>query len=383
MTTRRQAIQDWGLAVAVFAASIALLGLGGSDWGGDHVRHLDPAGVVLAALASLPLAARRRAPLAVFVVTACASAVLAARGYAPGPPLGPTVALFFVAAQPSAQQVRQPITAAVVIGLFLVHISASGVGQETFPFVALLFGTVVWGGAWVLGDRVRQRRERLGALEERAVTAEREAERERMLAAAEERTRIARDLHDSVGHALNVILVQAGAARLLQQSDPPRARESLETVEQVARETVGEIDQLVRVLREGVHDEVEPPPGLAALDTLIDRHRTSGLEVAVTETGDRRRLTPGVDRAAFRILQESLTNAARHGTGTAAVALHFAGDALEIEVTNPVGTHVTARDGHGIVGMRERTGLLGGTLEAGARDGRFRVRARLPYGAAA
>ena len=109
----------------------------------------------------------------------------------------------------------------------------------------LLAGTLVWGGAWVIGDRIRQRRARLTELVDRALRAERETERERRLAAAEERTRIARDLHDSAGHAINVILVQAGAARLLQEQDPTRARAALETIEEVARETLGEIDQLV------------------------------------------------------------------------------------------------------------------------------------------
>ena len=145
-------------------------------------------------------------------------------------------------------------------------------------------GVVVWGGAWVLGDRVRMRRERIAESEARAERAERDAERERRLAAAEERTRIARDLHDSAGHAINVILVQAGAARLLGESDPERSRAALETIEEVALETLGEIDRLVTALREDdgsarANGNVEPPLGLAGLATLVDRHRTAGLEV--------------------------------------------------------------------------------------------------------
>ena len=138
------------------------------------------------------------------------------------------------------------MTAATVAALFVVHIGAVGYAEDAFPTVPLLFGVVVWGGAWVLGDRVRLRRERIAELVARAERAERDAERERRLAAAEERTRIARDLHDSAGHAINVILVQAGAARLLGERDPERSRAALETIEEVARETLTEIDQLVR-----------------------------------------------------------------------------------------------------------------------------------------
>ena len=259
---------------------------------------------------------------------------------------------------------------------------AAGIGQDELPVVPLLFGTVVWGGAWVLGDRLRQRRARLAELVERVQRAERETERERRLAAAEERTRIARDLHDSAGHAINVILVQAGAARLLQEQDPTRARAALETIEEVARETLTEIDQLVRVLREDGSangSEVEPPPGLAALETLAERHRTSGLAVVVRLDGSRRHLAPAVDRAAYRILQEALTNAARHGGGSADVEIAFGRQALELTVTNPSPRNATQADGHGLVGMRERTELLGGSFEATADDGLFRVRARLPY----
>jgi signal transduction histidine kinase len=250
--------------------------------------------------------------------------------------------------------------------------------------VPLLLGALVWGGAWVLGDRVRMRRGRMAELEERALRAEREAERERRLAAAEERTRIARDLHDSAGHAINVILVQAGAARLLGTRDPEGSRAAIETIEEVARETLGEIDHLVRVLREdevGAAGAVEPPPGLAALDTLAERHRSAGLDVIVRAHGERRPLPSGLDQASYRIVQEALTNAARHGAGGAEVDVTFGPKALELAVSNPTRPgRVTAGSGHGIVGMRERAALLGGTLEAGAVNGVFRVRAHLPHG---
>ena len=197
--------------MVVFGLSLALLAAGGTVGESEaDVRGLDGLPVALAALASLPLAGRRRAPLAVFALTAAASAALNALGYPPGPPLGPTIALYFLAASPEQTRVPTRLTAATVAGL----------AREEFPTVPLLFGALVWGAAWVFGDRVRMRHARMAELEERALRAEREAERERRLAAAEERTRIARDLHDSAGHAINVILVQAGAARLLSGRDP-------------------------------------------------------------------------------------------------------------------------------------------------------------------
>jgi signal transduction histidine kinase len=372
--------------VAVFGLSVALLAAGDAVGESEaDARGLDGLAVALAALASLPLVARRRAPLAVFALTAAASAALNGLGDPPGPPLGPTIALYFLAASPEQTRVPTRLTAATVAGLFVVHDGAVGFAQDEFPTVPLLFGALVWGAAWVFGDRVRMRHARMAELEERALRAEREAERERRLAAAEERTRIARDLHDSAGHAINVILVQAGAARLLSEKDPARARAALETIEEVARETVEDIDQIVRVLRDDDGSpeparEVEPPLGLAALDTLAERHRAAGLEVTVRVDGSRRELAPGVDQAAYRILQEALTNAARHGSGRAEVGITFGSSELEITVSNPVPPgSVAAGGGHGVVGMRERAALLGGNLQSNAADGVFRIDARLPY----
>jgi signal transduction histidine kinase len=365
---------DAGLALGVFAATLALLAARGE---GD-AHDLDAVGVALAALASLPLVARRRAPLAVFVVTAGASSILNALGYPPGPPLGATLALFFLASHPEKTRASRWVAVSVVVAFLFVHAGAVGIAEDAFPTVPLLAGTLLWGAAWVVGERVRMRRERIASLEERT-------RRERRLAAAEERTRIARDLHDSAGHAINVILVQAGAARLLAKNDPERARASLETIEDVARETLSEIDHLVRVLRDddgtGANGEViEPPVGLAALDTLAARHRSAGLAVTVKAHGTRTALSAGVDHAAYRIVQEALTNAARHGDGSASVEITFGRGALELSVRNPMRPNgATAAPGHGITGMRERAVLLGGSLDTSTADNVFSVRARLPY----
>jgi signal transduction histidine kinase len=367
------------VALVAFALTLALLA-----GRGNATRGLDPLGVVLAAIACLPLLARRRSPLAVLAATIAASATINGLGYALGPPFGPTIALFYVAAD-DRTQTRRTTTATVVIGLVALHVGVTAITRSTT--VPILWALIVCGGAWIAGDQLRQRRHRQGELEERTRRSERELERERRLAAAEERTRIARDLHDSAAHAINVILVQAGAARLLQQRDPGAVQEAISTIEDVARETIGEIDQLIRGLREDGGggrdgDAIDPPTGLAALRTLAARHRAAGNPIEIRVEGRPRPLAPGIDQAAYRILQESLTNAARHGTGRAEVGVTYATRCLELAISNPVSAAVdgeATQSGHGILGMRERAALLGGTVEATRTNGRFQVHARLPY----
>jgi signal transduction histidine kinase len=378
VAANRQLALDTGIAGAVLAFSLLALAHGFDE----SDRQLDLLGGILAALAAAPLAVRRIAPLPVLAVVTSATAALYGLRYGLGPPVGFAIALYTFAEYRDTVRTRTWRVALVASLVVLVgpHLVRDGFAPE------LLLGAVVWAAAWFAGDRTRLRRERMAELEERARRAEREAERERRLAAAEERTRIARDLHDSAGHAINVILVQAGAARLLQDQDPERSRAALATVEEVARDTLGEIDQLVRALREnGDGHEVEPLPGLAAVDTLVERYRQAGHDVSLSVDGTSRPVAPGVDQAAYRILQEALTNAARHGSGSAAVAIRYSPDLLEIAVTNPTDPGTAARDGggHGIVGMRERAQLLGGSLDAGMDDGAFRLRARLPYGESA
>jgi signal transduction histidine kinase len=379
---REQARRAWGprgldLAIALVVFGVTLGTITGVLDTGSYSYNLDALNVALAALASLPLLAVRRAPLAVFALTAAASVALNLLGPPVG--LGPTVALYFLALSPAATRAGRRLTAFTVVGAGIVGTIADWLHDP------MSLPPVIWLGVWFAGDWVRLRRERAAEQKERAQQAEREAERERRLAAAEERARIARDLHDSAGHAISVILVQAGAARLLSERDPKRAHQALETIEEVARETLGEIDLLVRALREeevpgGVLDAVEPPPGLDALDRLIDRHRAAGLDVSVQIVGERRPLAPGADQAAYRILREALTNAVRHGSGSAAVEVSFGPRALELTVTNPTRPDwAPTGAGHGILGMRERAALLGGRLTAGGDDGRFCVTAELPY----
>lgn len=384
----RHWLLDGAIALAAFCATVSLLshGLGSS---GNVRHHLDALGMLLAAASSFPLLLWRRAPLTVFVVTSAASAASMARGYPGGPPVGPTIALYLLAASRDASRPWTRQITEIVVGVFCVHILAFGLGHDQVPEVQIAFGSLVWGLAWFAGERTRLRRQQLAELEERALRAEQEAVRERRLALAEERARIARDLHDSAAHAINVIAVQAGAARLWQEQDPGRSRAALETIEDVAQRTVAEIDQIVHSLRDEqtATGPIEPPPGLAAFDSLIAQHSSAGLPVAFATRGEPRPLGGAVDRAAYRILQEALTNCARHGAGDASVELGFGAHALELTVSNSVRPDAPVRaslgGGHGLVGMCERAALLGGELEAGRRNGAFRVHARLPYGEAA
>ena len=383
-TSRPELAFDALLTVATLAGSLLLLAHGGVG-GVASKQRLDLTDALLAVASTLPLMAWRSRPLSVFAVTTCASAASMALGAPAGPPLGPTVALFLLASSRNESNPWTRRTSVVVIALFAAHFTAFAIGHGEMPEVEVAIGALVWAVAWFAGERVRLRRAEIAELRRRALRGERDAERERRLAAAEERARIARDLHDSAGHAINVIAVHAGAARLLHARDPQRSLASLETIEQVARHTVGEIDQIVRSLREGVGgDRVEAPPGLAALDALVARHTSAGLAVSVANSGTPATLSTATDQSAYRILQEALTNAARHGDGAVDVTLAYRERELELDVSNPLlgsveGNSNGAGGGHGLTGIRERATLLGGSADFERARGRFSVRVRLPY----
>lgn len=378
---------DTALAAGALGVTLALMAHGTAGRTGNS-RALDGLGVVLAAVSSLPLLVWRRAPVTVFVVMIIASATSMALGYPGQPPLGATVALYLIATSRSEKHPWSRPVAGLVIALFAVHFTAFVLGhRDRLPLAQIGIGALIWALAWFAGERARLRRTALAELEQRALRAERDADRDRRLAIAEERTRIARDLHDSAAHAINVIAVQAGAARLLQDSDPSRARHAIETIERVAQSTVREIDQIVHTLRgpaapPASGGPIEPAPSLAAVESLVAQHNDAGLAVELATEGARRDVGPATDQAAYRILQEALTNSARHGGGAASVELAFGARQLQLTVTNPVrpGSAARLNGGHGLIGMRERATLLGGELVAGRDNGTFRVRATIPYG---
>jgi signal transduction histidine kinase len=376
-----------GAAVGVVGAAVALAGTAaqlahGGIFGASAAGELDATSWFLSACTALPLIAWRRVPGLVFVFTACAAVLLAALGYVVVLPFGPAIALYLLVATRDRDYPWRRHGIAGVVALFALYLVAAAIGGDGFPGRELVHSGLAWAVAWFAGERTRLRRQHLHELRDRAVRAERDGERERQLAVAEERARIARDLHDAAGHAINVIAVRAGTARL--RDDPERSRAALAAIEELARNTAAEIDEIVGTLRDRADTDgaVEAPPGLASLSTLVSRHAAAGLEVSVATDGEPRPLDGPVDRAAFRILQEALTNAARHGTGPARVTLAFGEDSLELTVSNPSPDRLPARSngGHGLIGMRERATLLGGRLESGRANRSFLVRAEIPYG---
>jgi signal transduction histidine kinase len=376
------ALLDVAIAAAAMAATLALLRHGGVAPTRPGSGGLDPTGAVLAACSAVPLLAWRSYPLGVFVVTATAGVLLAGLGYPIDLLLGPAAAVYLLAASRWPRTPWTGRTTATVVGLFVAYLTATLAAHDTFPAVQLLHTGMAWAVAWFAGERTRLLREQMVELRQRAARAERDAERERLLAVAEERTRIARDLHDSAGHAISVIAVRAGAARLRHHQDPDRSLQALQAIEELARHTAGEIDHIVGTLRDGPPDgDVAAPPGLASLDTLIAHHTAAGLQVTVDSQGGPHPLGAAADQAAYRILQQALSNAAHHGTGSAHIDLAYTDNAVALTITNPVRCDGTPRagGGHGLIGMRERATLLGGSLDTGRANGTFRVHASIPY----
>jgi signal transduction histidine kinase len=375
---------DVAVAVAALAGSLALITHGGNLAGVVHSRtsNLDAARMVLVTLATVPLFAWRRSPLGVFALTASASILLAAAGIMIWPPLGPATALYLLASSRDDAAPWTPRSAGVVVVLLIAYLGA-GMAALGFAGSDLIHAGLAYVAAWFAGERTRLRREQMTELRQRAVLAEQQAARERQLAVAEERARIARDLHDSAGHALNVITVRAGAARLRHDREPERSRTALAAIEDIARQTVADIDQFIGTLRadDARAGVIDAPPGLASLGALLAQHTAAGLRVTVTRTGMARAISAAPDQAAYRILQEALTNAARHGTGTARVELGYGEMTLKITITNPMraGLRPAASRGHGVIGMHERVALLGGQLAAERAGDTFRVDARIPY----
>ena len=390
---RRRGSLEAIVALACFAATLGLLAAGGFGAPSSDARDLDGFGVALAALASLPLWRFERSPLISAGIVVAATVAAIALLYPLDAPIGAVAATYRLAAAP--EPVRGPgarrvglllsgaLVPAVAGALALRGHDVGGLAPD------LLFWVLIVAGAWVAGDRSRLRRAHVADLEDRLARSERELERDRRLAVAEERTRIARELHDSAGHAINVILVQAGAARLLRERDGARSEAAIATIEEVARATIAEIDHLVHALREPGELDPPAPAHPTALGELLARYRAAGLDVQATFDQPARPVPASIAAAAYRILQEALTNAARHGAGGAEIAVRFHDPALTLSVVNPIvaetddGDGGRERGGLGLIGMRERASLLGGTLEAHARDGHFHLHARLPYGDAA
>lgn len=380
-------VADFAVTLAVAAASAALvlaLSAGGPHGAGPAGSDdLDLVGALVGIVVAAPLVVWRRAPFAVFTVTALLAAGSAAIGHPLRFPVAATVALYLLAATRDERSPWRPGMTLTVLGLLGAYVAATGFADMAFPATELSHTSLAWAAAWFAGERSRLRRAQLAELHDRAARAEGDAERERRLAVAEERARIARDLHDSAGHAVNVIAVRAGAARLRHPQEPDRSIDALGAIEELARQTVEDIDRIVGTLRTRSGEPVHgfAPSGLSSLKDLIATHEAAGLDVRYDSVGAPMPLDAAADLAAYRIVQEALSNAARHGAGIAYLTVCFGGTAVELTISNPVPAESASRSGggHGLVGMRERAALMNGTLTIERSDRHFQLQATIPY----
>ncbi|MCK1821815.1 sensor histidine kinase [Streptomyces sp. XM83C] len=256
----------------------------------------------------------------------------------------------------------------------------------------VVFMTVPFALAWVLGDSIRTRRAYYAQLEERATRLEKEREAQAKVAVAAERARIARELHDVVAHNVSVMVVQADGAAYVLDTAPDQAKKALETISSTGRQALAEMRRLLGVLRTGEHQEAGeyvPQPDVRQIEDLVEQCRGSGLPVDFKIEGTPRPLPSGVELTAYRIVQEALTNTRKHGGPNAGASVRLVyfddGLGLLVEDDGKGAPHELYEEGgfdgqgHGLIGMRERVGMVGGTLDAGPRPGGgFRISALLP-----
>jgi signal transduction histidine kinase len=357
-----------------------------AGWGDDPVTDSRLVNSVLLLGLGLPLAWRRHAPFAAITVIAAAISLQATvTGEAAvglllaGPVL---IGVYSVAAYGDRSRALAGLgAAAVAAALHDLNDPAIRTAQDVGNTSYWWLVTVL---AWLVGRYVGSRRSAV-AMERRTHKLEREALQARA-AVQDERLRIARELHDVVAHSVTVVAIQAGAAQSVLDTEPQQARQPLDAIESSARQALTEMRRLLGVLRdEDAGPALVPQPGLADVELLLERVREAGLTVELTVQGQPRPLFPGVDLSAFRIVQEALTNVLKHsGAGHTCVTVRYREDAVELQIVDDGHPHGSPRpDGKGLVGMRERVDLHGGTLTTGEQaSGGFAVIAVLPVGGA-
>ncbi|MGC4763697.1 sensor histidine kinase [Micromonospora sp. DT46] len=388
-----------GVAFDAFvSATVALLGLAGmaNQPGGGRAT-------LVGAAMAVALLFRRAHPSAVAAVVAALAMVQVVAGWGPLPfDVAVLIALYSVIKY--ADRLRDGVLAGIgaAVGVVLAGLQTSG---AIAWWAAAIYYGLVTGAVWLVGLNVRTRRLYVFSLEERAATLEREREAEARAAVAEERTRIARELHDVVAHSMAVMIVQADGARFTLDRDPETARQAVKVVADTGRQALEEMRRLVGVLREPDAPDAQAGPGaagapgdagatadpahrrlaLAELPALLDRFRAAGLRARHAVTGEQAPMPPGLELTVYRVVQEGLTNALKHaGVGAdVEVTVAHAGDAVVVRVVDdgrgrpPVSPAPSG--GHGLVGMRERVGVYDGSLTAGPRlAGGWQVEARLP-----
>ncbi len=362
---------DVALAAGLWLFNVSLI-VGLVDGGGRRA-----AAILLALAHTAPLAWRRQSPDVVVAVMAVTGLAFVATGVSVVG-LGPAVLVGVYSVAAYRPPARSGPTIAGATLAMLVAVAASGAGPDT-----MLADAIVFGVAGLLGDR--QRRAVAEADTERARAAELARTREQLArqAVVEERLRIARELHDIVAHAMSVITVQAGTARMVMDGSPEVARDALGAIEGTSRQALQEMRRLLSVLRDdsdGGAEALAPARGLADLDSLVEATQAAGVRVELCRQGDPVPLPAGADLAAYRIVQEALTNVCKHARATAAsIVVRYGPGEVAVEVSDNGVGGAPGGDGHGLVGMRERATLYGGEVEAAPRpEGGFRVRARIP-----
>ncbi|GAA4936683.1 signal transduction histidine kinase [Nonomuraea thailandensis] len=366
-----------GALAAVVAALLSLTALATPGAGA-----LDLAAVLVASAALL---AWRRAPLVALAITTVCMLVFSAHAQ-PGPPAAFPVLMSVYGAARAGHRLFPVLAGVVFLGSSLAGglagVSGAAQEQQILQNTTLLLG---WFLAAGVGGTVSMHRQAyVEQAEQRAAEAERTREEVARRRAGEERLRIARELHDSLTHSISVIKVQAGVAVHLARKRGEEVPAALLAIQEAGGDAMRELRTTLELLRDADGDpgEQDGPSGLARLGDLVERARSTGLPATVTVTGQRRELPAEVDRAAYRIVQEALTNVSRHaGAAAAAVRIDYAGAELVVQVDDDgrAGVDAPPVPGVGLLGMRERVTALGGSLLAGPRaEGGFTVRAELP-----
>jgi len=338
-----------------------------------------PEGPLVAVSASLAVgtvafAWHRVAPMAALLVGITGLAVVpGAYGVDPAASFGWFVTALGLMAS-AGYHARRPV---VALAVSLPLWAASIVVQKGLVPEDILFAWLLAGGAWLAGRAIAGHTLRAELSEQRAAAAEQQAQWRAAAAVAEERLRIAREMHDVVSHSLSVMTLHVSGVRRLLRPDQVEERAALETAERTGREAVAELHRMLGVLRGPGTDA--PAPGLARLPELLEPARAAGLQVDCAVTGDVHTLPPGVDLAAYRIVQEAITNVLRHaGARRIECSVDRRDHVLELRVTDDGRGGTPSAGGHGLVGMRERAALYGGSVEAGPVPGGFAVHAVLP-----
>jgi signal transduction histidine kinase len=346
---------------------------------------------LLAALITLPFAVHRRHTMAVLAICTWSVVVYSLGRFSAFPGYAMFVLLFGVSLHSDRRRSAAALAAVVVAMSAALIMQPAGVVTSA-TWISTLLAVAV---AWLSGENIRSRRVQVSALQDRALRLEQDRDARTRQAVGEERLRIARELHDVVAHSMSVIAVQAGVANHVIDSRPEIARQALATVEINTRSALVEMRRLLGVLRQGDEPSASlaPAPGLSQVADLVEQFRGAGLTIELRLHGGLDGVPDGVDLSAYRIVQEGLTNVLRHGGRRAKVTIGHRADAVEVDISDDgrrpdqelvasvPGADAGRGAGHGLIGMRERVSVFGGTLVAEDRPGGgFRLAATLPFG---